>query len=79
MTNPKFLAIFLAILCLGQINAQEDEFLYDTFPDDFLWGLATSAYQIEGAAFKDGNLSSKRFMKSTILTFDPNIILQGKD
>ena len=24
------------------------------FSDDFMWGVATSSYQIEGAAFKDG-------------------------
>ena len=24
------------------------------FKDDFVWGAATSAYQIEGAAFEDG-------------------------
>jgi beta-glucosidase len=24
------------------------------FPDDFLWGAATAAYQVEGAAAEDG-------------------------
>ena len=24
------------------------------FPPDFVWGVATSAFQIEGAAFDDG-------------------------
>lgn len=28
------------------------------FPDDFLWGSASAAYQIEGAAFEDGKKSS---------------------
>lgn len=26
----------------------ENEFLSDTFPEDFIWGFATSSYQIEG-------------------------------
>lgn len=28
------------------------------FPDDFLWGASTSAYQVEGAAFEDGKSPS---------------------
>ena len=32
----------------------EEELLYDHFPDDFLWGCATAAYQIEGGWNEDG-------------------------
>ncbi|KAF4531659.1 hypothetical protein B566_EDAN016960 [Ephemera danica] len=46
----------LIALLLATINviAQDDPFLNGTFPDGFLWGVATSAYQIEGAWNESG-------------------------
>ena len=38
------------------MDEMEDEFLYGTFPDNFTWGVATAAYQVEGAWDEDGNV-----------------------
>ena len=31
-----------------------DDFIHGKFPQNFMWGVATAAYQIEGAWNKDG-------------------------
>ncbi|RUS78874.1 hypothetical protein EGW08_013349, partial [Elysia chlorotica] len=37
-----------------QLQEGDQDFLYDTFPDGFVWGAATAAYQVEGAWNEDG-------------------------
>ncbi|XP_054846452.1 beta-klotho-like isoform X2 [Eublepharis macularius] len=38
---------------LSPVN-ETQMFLYDTFPPEFLWGVGTSAFQVEGSQWKDG-------------------------
>lgn len=38
----------------GTAPALEQEFFYDTFPDNFVWSTATASYQVEGAWNEDG-------------------------
>ncbi|XP_021358662.1 lactase-phlorizin hydrolase-like, partial [Mizuhopecten yessoensis] len=38
----------------GVAPEMENEFLYDVFPEDFVWSSATAAYQVEGGWNEDG-------------------------
>ncbi|XP_068051279.1 lactase/phlorizin hydrolase isoform X1 [Anomalospiza imberbis] len=54
--TPKRSAVYYAEIIRnnGIPLPKEDEFLYGEFPENFLWGVASAAYQIEGGWRADG-------------------------
>ena len=49
MTRVLLFSVLLTSLALAY--SPEEELLYETFPDDFLWGSATAAYQVHNTNF----------------------------
>ena len=63
MTGSCLFLTIATIACASGLNhpvEPDGEFLNGTFPEGFMWGFATAAYQIEGAWNEDGkNLKDK--------------------
>ncbi|XP_067949632.1 cytosolic beta-glucosidase-like [Watersipora subatra] len=52
---PKITELTLTLIQYFSLTANEEgRFLKKRFPDDFMWGTATSSYQVEGAWDADG-------------------------
>ncbi|BFZ12871.1 hypothetical protein BsWGS_15910 [Bradybaena similaris] len=59
----------------AQLQDGDKEFLFDTFPEGFMWGAATAAYQVEGAWNEDG----KGLSIWDTYSSQPGKILNGDD
>jgi len=67
--------LMLAGAALVRAEFIEDTLLYDSFPDDFIWAAATSAYQIEGAWDVDGELMNS--IEKILFFFNFSVHLLG--
>ena len=47
MASMKLLLVLALVPLVLPQYVYEEPLLYDTFPEDFLWGVATSAYQVK--------------------------------
>ena len=72
-----FEVFILSILLFDQYQLSdcklvaEEELLYDQFPKDFIWGVASSAYQVEGGWNEGGK--GKNVFTPYHITGDPRI------
>jgi len=55
---PPLAPALLALLAPCLAYSPEEPLLYSSFPQDFLWGSATAAYQVEGAWDEEGKGAS---------------------
>lgn len=77
MTAAVLALLFIStVACLPQ---RDSEFLYKKFPQGFLWGTATAAYQIEGAWNEDGKCICAEFkgLSSLAASNDTSYIVSG--
>ena len=51
MVRVLIFSVLLSSLALALAYSPEEELLFDSFPDDFLWGSATAAYQVTQTFF----------------------------
>ena len=58
MYSWRFCIFFLLLInqkaLLDAKLVAEEELLYEKFPEGFIWGVASSAYQVEGGWILDG-------------------------
>lgn len=50
------------------------KFYYNTFPDDFEWGIGTAAYHVEGGADDDGRRLDIKKLLVALISLEPRDI-----
>lgn len=59
-----FLLIALLAIAVSRSEFIADSLIYGQFPNNFIWAVATSAYQIEGAWNVSGKCYLVNFIKA---------------
>ena len=75
--------LLLLIISFAQTYNPEEELLYGNFPDNFIWGAATSAYQVMTCKFGNQllpiihSILHQRRVKKDILNFELEFFLSS--